>query len=380
VTALADLRLVCVAPDTVVPPANGSAARTFGLATAVRPHLGSVTICAFSASPAPVNLPAGVEVVHLRRPAGGPALFVHRLRMLLGRTLGFRFAAPLAGDGVLVQLESPLLFEAARRVGLRHFVLDAHNVYQDLGAFPQASLGDRVLQRLTLRRQARIESACWAAAAHVVFCSTVDRNRAVELAPGVAAKSTVVPNCVDTRGFSPRPAPAFTEDGPVVFTGTTRYPPNYFAVEEICRALAPALPGLPFWIVGDAPYRPSQIPDNVRFVGRVDSTAALLAGARVALAPIRHGSGTRFKLLEYFAAGLPVVCTAKAAEGLAVEDGRHVRLAETAGETVEAIRAVHADARASAALGAAARRLVEQRYDWRVHVPALLSVYASLGR
>ena len=379
-TALPGLRLVCVAPDTVVPPANGSAARTLGLAAAVRPHLGGVTICCFSSAPVPLNRPPGVELIHLPRPAGGAALLAHRMRLLLGRTLGFRFPAPLGGPGALVKLESPLLYEAARRAGLGGFVLDAHNVYQDLGAFPQARLGDRVFQRLTLRRQARIESACWSAAAHIVFCSTVDRDRAAALAPGVAAKSTVVPNCVDTRAFRPRPAPAFARGGPVVFIGTTRYPPNYFAVEEICHTLAPALPDLEFWIVGDAPQRPPRVPGNVRFLGRVDSTGAVLAGAQLALAPVRHGSGTRLKLLEYFAAGLPVVCTAKAAEGLAVEDGRHVRLADTPDAIREAIRALHADARAAAALGAAARQLVEARYDWQAHVPALLSVCAGLAR
>lgn len=375
---LGDLTLLCVAPDTVVPPASGSEARTLGLAAAVRPHLGGVTILCFSAAPAPAHPPAGLEVVHLRRPAGGPARAAHLARMLLGPTLGYRFPAPL--DDGLVQLASPLLFEAARRAGLAHFVLDAHNVYQDMAAFPQASFGDRVYQRLTHRRQARIEVACWRSAAHVLFCSSVDRDRAERLAPGVAAKSTIVPNCVDARAFTPRPAAAFAAGGPVVFIGTLRYPPNFFALEEICRALAPALPDLEFHIVGTPAARPPRAPRNVRLLGRVESTATPLAAAQVAIAPVRHGSGTRIKLLEYFAAGLPVVCPRKAAEGLEVEDGRHLVLAETPAEAVEAIRALHADPARCARLGAAARALVETRYDWRVHVPALLDVYAAHAR
>src|SRR4029450_10654017 len=123
---------------------------------------------------------------------------------LLGPLLGYRFPASLAGDrlvqlgspllyeragrrrpgrvrpggALLVQLASPLLYEAARRAGLGRFVLDAHNVYQDMTEFPQASLRDRVFYRVTRRRQARMEAACWAAAAHVILCSTVDRARA----------------------------------------------------------------------------------------------------------------------------------------------------------------------------------------------------------
>jgi glycosyltransferase involved in cell wall biosynthesis len=222
-----------------------------------------------------------------------------------------------------------------------------------------------------------MERECWTGAAHVIFCSAVDRDRAERLLPGVAAKSSIVPNCVDVGRFTPRPPAAFARGGPVLFMGTTRYPPNFFAIQEICRDVAPALPDLEFHIVGDAVWAPAVVPPNVRFLGRVESTAEPLAAAQVAIAPVRHGSGTRLKLLEYFAAGLPVVCTAKAAEGIAVEDGRHLRLVDTPTEMVAAVRALHADAPACAALGAAARALVRERYDWRAQVPGLLEVYAA---
>jgi glycosyltransferase involved in cell wall biosynthesis len=375
-TALRDVRLVCLAPDAVVPPANGSAARTVGLAAAVKPHLAAVEIHSFSPAPQPARGLDGLDVVHLPLPVAGLPRARYLAAALFGANLGFRFPHPLDGRA-LVQLESPLLFEAARRAGLGSFVLDAHNVYQDMTAFPQASLRDRVFYRLTRRRQARMEAECWARAAHVIFCSEVDRDRAERLLPGVAAKSSIVPNCVDVNRFSPRPAGAFGRGGPVLFMGTTRYPPNFFAIQEICREVAPALPDLEFQIVGDAVWAPPSAPPNVRFLGRVPSTAEPLATAQVAIAPVRHGSGTRLKLLEYFAAGLPVVCTAKAAEGLDVEDGRHLRLVDTPREMVEAVRALHADARACAALGAAARALVQARYDWGAQVPGLLGVYAA---
>jgi glycosyltransferase involved in cell wall biosynthesis len=377
VTALRDLRLLCVAPDTVVPAANGSAARTLGLAAAVRPHLGAVAIHSFSSTPAPTRRPAGVDLVHLPRPAAGLARARYMAAALLGPTLGFRFPSRLAGERALIQLESPLLFEGARRAGLERFVLDAHNVYQDMTDFPQSLLLDRVFYRVTRRRQARMELACWSRASHVVFCSSLDRERAERLLPGVAAKSTIIPNCVDVGGFVPRPPAAFRQGGPVLFMGTSRYPPNFFAIQEICREVAPALPDLEFRIIGDATWAPSPVPSNVRFLGRVDSTAEHLAAAQVAIAPVRHGSGTRLKLLEYFAAGLPVVSTAKAAEGLEAEDGRHLRLVDTAREMVDAVRELHADAATCARLGSAARALVEKRYDWKAQVPGLLEVYAA---
>ena len=376
-TAPLDIRLVCLAPDTVVPAANGSAARTVGLAGAVRPYLAGVELHSFSPVSQPARGPGGLDVVHIARPTTGLARLRFIGSALLGPALGFRFPTRLDGEHRVIQLASPLLFEAARRAGLGRFVLDAHNVYQDMTDFPQALLGDRVFYRVTRRRQARMELACWARAAHVIFCSRVDRDRAERLLPGVAAKSTIVPNCVDVRGFTPRPAAAFRGGGPVLFMGTTRYPPNFFAIREICREIAPALPHLEFRIVGDATWAPSPVPANVRFLGRVDSTAEHLAAAQVAIAPVRHGSGTRLKLLEYFAAGLPVVCTAKAAEGLEVENLQHVRLADTPAEMVAEVRALHADAEACARLGAAARALVTSRYDWQAQVPALLTIYAA---
>jgi glycosyltransferase involved in cell wall biosynthesis len=94
---------------------------------------------------------------------------------------------------------------------------------------------------------------------------------------------------------------------------------------------------------------------------------------------VRHGSGTRLKLLEYFAAGLPVVSTAKAAEGLEAQDGVHLRLADTPGEIAAAVRALHADPVAAARLGEAARNLVASRYDWSAQVPTLLRVYGALA-
>lgn len=378
----ADLRrrdLLCLSPDTVIPPTNGSAARTAGLARALVPHFHRVAVHAFSMLPAP---PAadGLAVRHIARPAAGLPRARNLIEMLVTPTLGFRFPDRLPARDVIVQLESPLLFEAARRAGLGRFMLNAHNVYTDLARFPQASLRDRVFYRLTAARQARMEARCWAAADHVIFCSVTDRDRADALLPGVAAKSTVIPNCVDASRFTPRPAPAFAQGGTVLFMGTIRYPPNYFAVEEICAEIAPALPDLEFVIVGDAAGAPARAPANVRFLGMVGSTAAPLAGAQLAIAPLRHGSGTRLKLLEYFAAGLPVVCTAKAAEGLEVRDGREVVFADSPAALVEAIRRLHGDAARCAALGAAARALVERRYHWAAHVPALLGLYRGQAK
>ncbi len=76
------------------------------------------------------------------------------------------------------------------------------------------------------------------------------------------------------------------------------------------------------------------------------------------------GSGTNYKMLEYMSLGLPVVTTAKGARGLELQNGNQVMIAET-GEFGESIRQLVEDGEASTALGRNARRMVEERYDYR---------------
>jgi glycosyltransferase involved in cell wall biosynthesis len=378
--SLGAINFRCIAPDTIVPATNGAAVRTLNLARIMVPHFKSVSIMCFTAMPLSDERPDGITMIRVPRPAGGVPRWRHLAEMLLSRSFGFRPASPLAPPLTLVQLESPLLFEGARRAGLGRFILDAHNIYRDLADFPQAHLLDSVFYRVTRQRQADVERRCWEAADYVMFCSTVDRDRAEWLLPGLAGKSSVVPNCVDVDQFAPKTANRFGEPGPVLFIGTTRYAPNYHAVDAICRHIAPALPRLEFWVVGDAVLKPRRVPPNVRFLGRVASLAEPLEVARVAIAPLRHGSGTRLKLLECLAAGLPVVCTRKAAEGLDVRDGRHLRFAETFDEFIDVLRALATDAGACQALGIAGRRLVEERYDWNLYVPQLVAMYDRVAR
>jgi len=91
--------------------------------------------------------------------------------------------------------------------------------------------------------------------------------------------------------------------------------------------------------------------------------APYLKRASVCVAPIFSGSGTRLKILEYLAAGRPVVATPKAAEGLAVEHGRHLLLADGTA-FAEALVRLARDRGYAEALAQAGRELVATRYSW----------------
>ena len=288
------------------------------------------------------------------------------------------FRTSLAGERRLVQLASPLLFEGARRAGLGRFVLDAHNVYQDMTAFPQASLRDRVFYRLTRRRQARMEAACWAAAAHVIFCSTVDRDRAERLAPGIAARSTIVPELRGHARVHAASRRGVRRRGP---GGLHRH--HALSAELLRRTgdLSRSGAGAPRSRILDR--RRGAVP-----AGPDPRQRALPGPGGDDLRPARRGPGgpgpgsprqrhppQAPRVLR--APVCPWCARPSRPRGWTIVDGTHVRLAETPAALVAAIRDLHGDARASAALGASARALVETRYDWRAWVPGLLQVYVA---
>jgi glycosyltransferase involved in cell wall biosynthesis len=98
----------------------------------------------------------------------------------------------------------------------------------------------------------------------------------------------------------------------------------------------------------------------------VQDIRQVVSSSAVCIVPIRQGSGTRLKILEAMALGVPVVATRKGAEGLDVADGEHVLLADDPGEFAAKVMSVLQDTALRERLRGHARRLVEQRYDWRM--------------
>ena len=122
----------------------------------------------------------------------------------------------------------------------------------------------------------------------------------------------------------------------VMFQGTLRYPPNAdaarFLISEITPHLASLVPGVQIRLVGVIPqdFQLRADPAIVTVVGPVVDIAEELARADLVVVPLRFGSGTRIKILEAFANRIPVVSTSLGAEGLGVEDGVHLLIADDA--------------------------------------------------
>lgn len=157
------------------------------------------------------------------------------------------------------------------------------------------------------------------------------------------------------RGCSPQGEPAVTpnsigavtrprrrDDGrTLLFVGSLGYEPNEDAVAWFIRSIWPRLPhGLRFRIVGPGAsegIRRLGRTRGVEVVGWAPDLRSSYETATLCIAPLRVGAGTRIKLLESAAHGLPIVSTTLGAEGLGLTDGRHLWLADTPGGFAAAI-------------------------------------------
>ena len=255
-------------------------------------------------------------------------------------------------------------------------IVDEHNVeHEVLRRTSQSDVGQlrRLYNRLEYLNLRAGELARCARADLILATSNRDADTLRALLPGRPVR--VVPNGVDTTVFGARCAgPEATEEeapGRVVFTGTLGYYPNVQAVLTFAAHCWPriraAVPGATWRIVGSYPppevLRLGELP-GVTVTGAVPAVQPYLASAAVAIAPLLVGGGTRLKILEAFAMGRAVVTTSVGCEGLAVEDGRHLLVADDSATFADAVITLLGDADRRAALGAAGRALVEDRYTW----------------
>jgi glycosyltransferase involved in cell wall biosynthesis len=104
---------------------------------------------------------------------------------------------------------------------------------------------------------------------------------------------------------------------------------------------------------------------HVTVVGNAPDIVPYLRNARVLAVPLETGGGTRLKILEAFAAGLPVVSTPIGCEGLAGVNGRELLIADRA-QFADSICSILADPAGGEGLASRARAMVRNRYDWSI--------------
>jgi glycosyltransferase involved in cell wall biosynthesis len=115
---------------------------------------------------------------------------------------------------------------------------------------------------------------------------------------------------------------------------------------------------------------------NVHVTGGVPSVAPYLARGTLFVAPLRQGGGTRMKLIEALAAGIPVVTTSLGAQGLGAVPGRHLLIADDPAAFAETVVKALADRKLRDRLGRSGQALVQeqtQTADRAAHLSAILA-------
>jgi len=113
---------------------------------------------------------------------------------------------------------------------------------------------------------------------------------------------------------------------------------------------------------------------NVEVTGRLDDPASVLTRASTVVVPLRHGSGTRVKILEAFAYGLPVVSTTIGAEGLDVVDGESILIADDPVDFAENIVSLFENRERASSLARAGQELFLSKYSPQVFSATVLSI------
>jgi glycosyltransferase involved in cell wall biosynthesis/GT2 family glycosyltransferase len=250
-------------------------------------------------------------------------------------------------------------------------VYDAHNVE---GILRTELLDDGAAGTAIVRDVIRVEHELCVRADLILACSHEDRSAFNRLYGIPFARMRVFPNGTFTNKIEPATAAKKVAarkyldlgPGPVAFFIGSNYAPNVEAARFVIEVLAPALPHVEFVLaggVGDS-LAGKPTPVNVRVPGLVyeDARLAWLHASDIAINPMFSGSGTNIKMLDYMAAGLPIVTTSMGARGIETcEEAFEVAEASRFGAAVDALLS---DAVRARSLSKSARAQAQMFYSW----------------
>ncbi len=183
-------------------------------------------------------------------------------------------------------------------------------------------------------------------------------------------RALVIPNGLDLDSYPT--GLAEPEPGTMVYPGAVTYPPNLDAVRYMVDSILPIIrkeiSDARFVVTGAVPsdFAPPSGP-GVRYSGYVDDIRTVIAGAWICVVPLRLGAGgTRFKVMEALALGTPMVSTAIGFEGVCVEDGRNILMAEDPQTFADRCIALLRSSELRAQISREGRLLMQEQYDWSV--------------
>jgi glycosyltransferase involved in cell wall biosynthesis len=273
---------------------------------------------------------------------------------------------------------------AARVPGARK-VLDAHNalwllynrLWVTMGPGPKKWLLGRDW-RLIKRYEGQVCREFDA----VLAVSAEDRA-ALQEAAGSPVEITVIPITVDTDEV--QPVQRVPGGGHILHIGTMFWPPNIdgirWFIDEVYPLIREKRPEVVFNVLGARPPRDllelNSKGIGVHVTGYVDDPAPYLEQAGVMVVPLRAGGGMRVKILNALAQGLPLVSTTIGSEGIAVESGRHLLIADRPEDFAQAALCLLENQELATTLGRCGRELIVESYDYRAACQPLDAIYTG---
>jgi sugar transferase (PEP-CTERM/EpsH1 system associated) len=263
------------------------------------------------------------------------------------------------------------LFPAPNIPDLASCILFQHNVEAVIWkrhAANAPSLVHRWYFQLQARRMEAFEGHVCRTVKSVVAVSQVD----AEFMRGHygARHVDAIPTGVDTEYFTPdRPAAPSSD---LVFLGSMDWMPNVDGAVWFVRDVLPLVrkrkPDCSVVFAGRRPARAildlASADSRIQVTGTVPDVRPFLWGAAVSIVPLRIGGGTRLKIFESMAAGVPVVSTTIGAEGLAVQPGVEILLADDPAPFAECCLRLMDDSAARTRMAQAARERVSSCFSW----------------
>jgi len=383
------LNVVIVAAELPYPPTAGNRIRTLNLAL----RLASRHRITF--------------IAHRNDDSGEASRFLHEhdiATVLVDRVIpaksGPRFYARLAANLAspvpysVASHGSPALRQAVQSHARRHHTdvwqveaIVLVDALADLEGCPQVMIAHNVesliwqryfetavnpLKRWYIKQQwrkfERFERRAFAVATRVVAVSEVDASLIRQRFGG--RNVDVVDNGIDRRYFEAvQPHP---DAGTILFLGSLDWRPNLDAVELLLDRIFPAVraaePAVRLHLVGRRPppslvRRIAAVP-GVELHADVPDVRPYLARSGIMVVPLRIGGGSRLKILEAMAAGLPVISTLVGAEGLELVPGVNYIAADEPEAMTAAIVGCIRDPQPARAMAECSRPFVLNRYDW----------------
>lgn len=277
----------------------------------------------------------------------------------------------LLGREKFDSLVCDFLFPAPNIPDISRAVLFQHNVESIIWrrhAEEARNRPQKAYFQLQARRMEAFEREICRRAGHVVAVSGVDRTAMRDLF-GVERISSVATG-VDIAYFMPPPAAEQKAD--LIFVGSMDWLPNIDAIQYFAAEILPLIhkkcPECRVVVAGRRPtpalHELAQREPRISLTGTVPDVRPYLWGSTVSIVPLRIGGGTRLKIFEAIAAKLPVVSTSVGAEGLPLEDGTQIGIANTPELFAERCLELLAQPERRREMVDQAWQLVASRFSW----------------